>query len=70
MYNNFKVYLGANACILGRNKEKTESMARDIASARKGAKVLGLSVDVRDAPAMEQAAERCVQELGSIDFAM
>ena len=65
------VYLGANACILGRNVEKTESMAQDIATARKGAKVLGLGgVDVRDAKAMEQAAEKCVQELGSIDFAM
>lgn len=64
------VILGANACITGRNPEKTESMAKDIASSRKGAKVLGLVVDVRDAKAMEQAAEKCVEELGSLDFAM
>jgi hypothetical protein len=43
------VYLGANACIIGRNVEKTESVAADIATARKGAKVLGIGgCDVRD----------------------
>ncbi|KAJ9665803.1 peroxisomal 2 4-dienoyl-CoA reductase sps19 [Coniosporium apollinis] len=63
------VHLGADACILGRNVEKTERMAQDIATARKGARVLGLgAVDVRDAGAMGKAAERCVQELGGIDF--
>jgi 2,4-dienoyl-CoA reductase [(3E)-enoyl-CoA-producing], peroxisomal len=42
------VYLGADACIIGRNVEKTESMAKDIATARPGAKVLGIgAVDVR-----------------------
>lgn len=62
------VHLGANACILGRNKEKTENMAKDIETARKGSKVLGLSVDVRSIESLEAAAERCVKELGSIDF--
>jgi len=43
------VYLGANACIIGRSMEKTESVAADIATARKGAKVLGIGgCDVRD----------------------
>lgn len=43
------VYLGANACIIGRNVEKTESVAADITTARKGAKVLGIGgCDVRD----------------------
>lgn len=43
------VYLGANACIIGRNVAKTESIAADIATARKGAKVLGIGgCDVRD----------------------
>lgn len=43
------VYLGANACIIGRNVTKTETGARDIASVRKGAKVIGIgNVDVRN----------------------
>lgn len=63
------VHLGANACIIGRNVEKTENMAKDIATARKGAKVIGLgAVDVRKPELLQQAAERCVKELGSIDF--
>lgn len=42
------VYLGANACIIGRNVDKTESMAKEIAAVRKGAKVIGIgAVDVR-----------------------
>lgn len=65
------VYLGANACIIGRNVEKTEAAAKDIATARKGAKVLGLgAVDVRKPEALAAAAERCAKELGSIDFVM
>ncbi|KAF2477471.1 peroxisomal 2,4-dienoyl-CoA reductase-like protein SPS19 [Lindgomyces ingoldianus] len=63
------VHLGADACIIGRNVEKTENMAKDIATARTGAKVLGLgAVDVRKPEALTAAAERCVKELGSIDF--
>ena len=65
------VHLGANACIVGRNVEKTESMARDIATARKGAKVLGIgAVDVRKVESLEAAVEKCVGELGGIDFVM
>jgi len=42
------VHLGADACIIGRNVEKTEAMAKEIAKVRPGAKVLGLGgVDVR-----------------------
>ncbi|MCJ1298816.1 hypothetical protein MMC08_001606 [Hypocenomyce scalaris] len=63
------VHLGADACIAGRNVEKTESMAKDIATARKGAKVLGIgSVDVRKFESLEAAVERCVKELGGVDF--
>ncbi|KAJ8104647.1 hypothetical protein ONZ43_g7752 [Nemania bipapillata] len=62
------VYLGANACIIGRNAQKTESVAADIATARKGAKVLAIACDVRDVQSLSNAAERCVKELGSIDF--
>lgn len=65
------VHLGANACIIGRNVDKTEKMARDIATARPGAKVLGFgSVDVRSIESMQTAVERCVKELGGIDFVM
>ncbi|EGE04006.1 sporulation protein SPS19 [Trichophyton equinum CBS 127.97] len=63
------VHLGANACIVGRNVEKTEGMAKDIATARKGSKVLGIgSVDVRSFESLKMAVDRCVEELGAIDF--
>ena len=65
------VHLGANACIIGRNAEKTEHMAKDIATARKGAKVIGLGgVDVRKIEDLERAFNRCVKDLGSLDFCM
>ena len=65
------VHLGANACIVGRNVEKTETMARDIATARAGAKVLGIGgVDVRKVESLEAAVKRCVDELGGVDFVM
>ncbi|OJD23978.1 hypothetical protein ACJ73_04668 [Blastomyces percursus] len=63
------VHLGANTFILGRNVEKTEGMAKDIATARPGAKVIGQGgVDVRSFDSLKNAAERCVKELGAIDF--
>ncbi|KAI4162912.1 MAG: hypothetical protein LQ342_003423 [Letrouitia transgressa] len=63
------VHLGANACIVGRNVKRTESMARDIATARTGAKVLGIgAIDVRKFESLEAAVDRCVKELGGIDF--
>ncbi|KAI4197593.1 MAG: hypothetical protein LQ350_005827 [Teloschistes chrysophthalmus] len=63
------VHLGADACIVGRNVEKTERMARDIATARQGARVLGLGeVDVRSVRSLQGAVEKCVEELGGIDF--
>ncbi|KAL6897429.1 hypothetical protein GGI43DRAFT_385298 [Trichoderma evansii] len=63
------VYLGANACIIGRNKEKAERVAADIATSRRGAKVLGYgNVDVRDLSNLEAAVKKCVAELGGIDF--
>ncbi|KAI9691505.1 MAG: hypothetical protein M1822_007576 [Bathelium mastoideum] len=65
------VHLGANACIIGRNVEKTEGMAKDIATARKGARVLGFGgVDVRKPEALEEAAKKCAEELGGIDYVM
>jgi peroxisomal 2,4-dienoyl-CoA reductase len=65
------VHLGANACIIGRNVEKTEKMARSIATARKGSKVIGIgAVDVRKVEALEAAVKTCVKELGAIDYVM
>jgi peroxisomal 2,4-dienoyl-CoA reductase len=65
------VHLGANACIIGRNVEKTENMARSIATARKGAKVIGIgAVDVRKLESLESAVDTCVKELGAIDYVM
>lgn len=65
------VHLGANACIVGRNVDKTESMAKSLMTAREGSKVLGIgSVDVRSPESLNQAVESCVKELGGIDFCM
>lgn len=65
------VHLGANACIVGRNTEKTERVAADIATVRSGAKVLGIgAVDVRKLEDLERAAERCARELGGLDYCM
>ncbi|KAJ4176682.1 peroxisomal 2 4-dienoyl-CoA reductase sps19 [Fusarium falciforme] len=44
-------------------------MAANIATARQGAKVLGLApVDVRNFKDMQAAADECAKELGGIDF--
>jgi peroxisomal 2,4-dienoyl-CoA reductase len=63
------VHLGANACIIGRSVEKTEKAAKEIAQVRPGAKVLGIgNVDVRNFDSLKAAADRCVKELGFIDY--
>jgi peroxisomal 2,4-dienoyl-CoA reductase len=42
------VHLGGDACIIGRNVEKTEAAAKEIAKVRQGARVIGIGgVDVR-----------------------
>lgn len=65
------VHLGANAVIVGRNVEKTERVAKDIATARAGSKVIGIGgVDVRDLEKLQKAIDVCVKELGGIDFLM
>ena len=65
------VHLGADACIVGRNVEKTERMAKSIATARPGAKVLGLgAIDVRNMDSLVTAVERCEEEVGEVDFVM
>lgn len=63
------ILLGANAAIVGRNKEKTDAAAKELEGLRPGAKVLSLpNVDVRDVKQMSAAANKAVQELGRIDF--
>ncbi|KIW31727.1 uncharacterized protein PV07_03327 [Cladophialophora immunda] len=63
------VFLGADACIIGRNVQKTESMAKNLAASRPGAQVLGYGgVDVRDYNSLQSAVDRCVAALGGIDF--
>lgn len=65
------VHLGANACIVGRNEKKTEEVAKDIAAQRPGAKVIGIGgIDVRSIESLQSAVDRCVSELGGIDFMM
>lgn len=65
------VHLGADACIVGRNVEKTERVAKDIATARKGSRVIGIgAVDVRSVESLQKAIDTCVKELGGIDFLM
>ena len=65
------VHLGANACIVGRNKEKVERVGTDISTCRPGSKVLAIGdVDVRKIESLEAAVERCVKELGGIDYVM
>lgn len=63
------VLLGANAAIVGRNKEKTDKAAEEIARLRPGAKVVSCpNTDVRDVQSIAKAVERTVSELGRIDF--
>ncbi|KAI5959565.1 uncharacterized protein KGF55_005209 [Candida pseudojiufengensis] len=63
------VLLGANAAIVGRNKQKTDEAAKDIQSLRKGSKVVSLpDVDVRDVKQLAEAVKKTVAELGRIDF--
>ncbi|CAM1506710.1 Fc.00g063510.m01.CDS01 [Cosmosporella sp. VM-42] len=69
MQTRAMVRLGANACIIGRSVEKTEGAAKDIATVRPGAKVIGIGgCDVRKVESLQAAADRCAKELGGIDF--
>ncbi|GMM38347.1 2,4-dienoyl-CoA reductase (NADPH) [Saccharomycopsis crataegensis] len=63
------VALGANAAIIGRNPDKAEAAAKEIASLRPGATVLGIgNVDVRSVQSIKHAADLAVSKLGKIDF--
>lgn len=62
------VLLGANVAIIGRNAQKTEDAAKEIATLRPGAKVIGIgNVDVRKIQTIKDAVDRTVKELGRID---
>ena len=62
------VLLGADVAIIGRNPQKTEDAAKEIATLRPGAKVIGIgNVDVRKIQTIKEAADRTVKELGRID---
>ena len=46
-------------------------MAKDIATVREGARVLGLgSVDVRNIESVQASVDKCVKQLGRLDFVM
>lgn len=46
-------------------------MAKDIATTREGAKVIGIGgADVRSIESLQSCVERCVKELGAIDYVM
>lgn len=62
------VTLGCNAAILGRRAAHTAEVAKSIESCRPGAKVVPITVDVRDYKSMESAVATCVSKLGQIDF--
>jgi short-subunit dehydrogenase len=56
----------AAVVLLARNRERLESLAREIE--RAGSKALPLTVDVADAGRLEAAAETAERELGPIDI--
>lgn len=65
------VSLGANACIVGRNRERAEKAAVEISSIRPGSVVVAVGdVDVRNAEKVQEAVKTCVARLGGIDFVM
>ena len=65
------VHLGANACIVGRNEQKTKDVAKDLETARSGSKVLGIgNIDVRSVESLQKAVDECLKVLGGIDFLM
>lgn len=63
------VLLGANAAIVGRNKEKTDQAAQEIAALRPGAIVVSCpNTDVRDIQSIAKAVETTVEQVGRIDY--
>ena len=62
------ILLGANAAIIGRNKEKTDKAAAELSQLRPDAKVISCIVDVREVSQLVEAAAKTVRELGRIDY--
>ena len=57
---------GANVAILARGKDRLQAAKKEVEEL--GGKALAISVDVADARAIEEAAERIERELGEIDI--
>ncbi|KIN03500.1 hypothetical protein OIDMADRAFT_117384 [Oidiodendron maius Zn] len=61
----------AHACTIARNAEKMKRIAISLDRACKGARVIGIgAVDFSDLKNSERAVERCVNELGTINYVM
>jgi peroxisomal 2,4-dienoyl-CoA reductase len=58
---------GADVAIVGRNAERLEAAARELAAAS-GRRVLPLAADVREPPLVEAALDRALAELGKLDI--
>jgi NAD(P)-dependent dehydrogenase (short-subunit alcohol dehydrogenase family) len=57
---------GANVAILARGEDRLDATRKEVE--RLGGRALSISVDVSDARAVEEAAERIERELGEIDI--
>ena len=57
---------GANVVVCGRNAERCEQAAGEIAKAH-GVRAIGMRCDVRSASEIEAVVERTVSELGTVD---
>lgn len=63
------VLLGADAAIVGRNQEKTDAAAAELAQLRPGARVISCAnTDVRKVELIKAAVDKTVAQLGRIDF--
>jgi len=61
---------GANVALVSRDREALDETAALCRQARAEAKTLVVAADVTDPIAIESAVERCLKELGRVDFAI
>lgn len=57
---------GASLAIIGRSQEKLDSAGKNLSA--RGAKVVGISADVRDYPALDAGMQKVRSDLGPIDI--
>lgn len=62
------VQLGANAVIIGRRGDVTAAKAAELQALRPGARVIGISADVRSFDSLKAAVDRTLAELGRLDY--